>query len=406
MKNNFMPNKISRDKVIKRGYHTENFAKNLRNCSSETKKAFKKTLNNKIMHKKSMNTDTLDQNCSRMEEISIENQSKVAPTKSKFSSNDQAKIKHKNRKKRILTECSNFDSKKDHQTTSCTPVSQIDFYATSDPAMKHYTSLTNETKIKQRNFGYFQEMHHSLTSLRQKNSHMRTSLNKNLMFCTKKSDSKDLKGKCKSPRKSFSPKSNFYYSSKPKQSSQVNSKSKQDAFKHCRLKTRRKTNTANDQFHIINEETFIVESKVGLKTALSKKLSSSNPPNKSQHKFPSKSGTPKAHNCSSRLSFQNESKKENQNMNSKRVSKERRKLSPSLKATKKKEVWGIPKRIKDRKSSTKAKKMHRMGLFMGNETIRGLNLVFPGNGTLLKPRKSHKKNINTSRVMLGPRQNS
>mmetsp|Transcript_10074 Transcript_10074/g.8868 ORF Transcript_10074/g.8868 Transcript_10074/m.8868 type:complete len:118 (+) Transcript_10074:200-553(+) len=88
-------------------------------------------------------------------------------------------------------------------------------------------------------------------------------------------------------------------------------------------------------------------------------------------KFSTKCETPKATNCSSRLSSQNESKKENMGINSKLIyNSTKMGLSPNLKQSN--------KLIDSRKNSTNAKKMHKI-------------LLSPTNRTLLKPRKTSKK---------------
>ena len=127
--------------------------------------------------------------------------------------------------------------------------------------------------------------------------------------------------------------------------------SNEKTFKYvtARIKTRRKTNPDNERLY---KFTFSSRKKIV--------------PKFSQQKFE----TPKATNCSSRLSSQNESKKENMGINTKILQNSHNHLSTNLKQ--KNTVFS------SRKNSTQAKKMHKI-------------LLSPTNRTLLKPRKTHNK---------------
>ncbi|CAI2384170.1 unnamed protein product [Moneuplotes crassus] len=284
MENNYLTNKSSHEKASKKALHKESLFKHMRNCSSETKRSFKKGLNNKLVQKKSPNIDKTDKNENQIEAASTDKCSKRGSNQFNYSNNSLSKMENKYRKERIKTESLNFEATKENVANVCTPVSQIDFYATSDPAMKHYTSLTSEVKVKSHYLTSSQEMHHSLSSLRQKGSNFKSTNLKNSTLLTKKSLSKGLKSHCVSPRKSFNPKSNFFYDPKPKSiTSPVSRASSKDQPKlPVRLKTRRKTNPSNDRLF-------------GLGLSSKKKMP----------KFAQKTCTPKSHYYAPRLFTQN-----------------------------------------------------------------------------------------------------
>lgn len=271
---------------------------------------------------------------------------------------EEKKSENKYRSKRIKTDYLNLENSKEPVSNVCTPTSQIDFYTKSENKIKHFTSLTSEQKSK-KSFRASKDVNNTVNSFAHKDTILRSSNSKNLMFGKKRSFKKDFKKstktQCISPKKGYLSVANFC---EGKRNNLLTSPVSRDSSKEKhyrplrgeRLKTRRKTNPDKEKCYKFS-------------SGSSKKYS---------QKFVPKCETPKAHQCSSRLS----SHKENENTNLKILSQPKRKTSSGF----------AKHRYEGRKSSTQAKKINKF-------------ILSPNNSTLLKPRKGNK-NINSSRLML------